>query len=331
MLPYAESTIDQIIQDISLLEYVSDYIDLEEKGKDYFGICPFHNENTASFSITPSKNSWYCFGCGNGGTVIDFVKKYNKVSFVKAVSILLDYANIDVSNLKFESETFQLFKKVAKLNEKSNKGKEHIILLPDTMDSYEFSGLDIWKKEGISDDVLNKYQVRFDRNSGRIVYPIHDHNGNIINVKGRIVSSNWKERKLRKYTYYYPVEQSDFFFGLYQNKQAIIDADSVIVFESAKSVMKMETNGIYNCVSLETSHFTDDQIRLLLSLRIHDIILALDNDVPLVDIKKDLKLLTKMTNVYVIKDSKKRLGEKDAPCDRGFELWKQLYEERFRL
>jgi DNA primase len=331
MLPYAESTIEQLVQEIHLLEYVSDYIDLEKKGKDYFGICPFHNENTASFSITPEKNSWYCFGCGNGGTVIDFVMKYNKVSFVKAISILLDYADIDVSKLKCESETFQLFKKIAKLNMKANKAKDHMILLPDTMDTYEFSGLDIWKKEGISDSVMNKYQVRFDRNAGRIVYPIHDIDGNLINVKGRIISCNWKERKLRKYTYYYPLEQSDFLFGLYQNKKAILDADEVIVFESAKSVMKMETNNVHNCVSLETSHFTDDQIKLLLSLQVHDIILALDNDIPLVDIKKDVKMLTKMTNVYVIKDSKKRLGEKDSPCDKGFELWKELYKERIKI
>lgn len=331
MLQYAESTIEQIIEKIDLLEYVSDLIDMEQKGKDYFGICPFHNENTPSFSITPSKNSWYCFGCGNGGSIIDFVMKYKKISFTKAVSVLLDYANIDISNMKIESETFQLFKKLAKLTNKTSSKNEHIILLPDIMDTYEFSGLDIWKKEGISDSILNKYQVRFDRSAGRIVYPIHDHNGNIINVKGRIVSSNWKERKLRKYTYYYPLEQSDFLFGLYQNKEEILKCGSVIVFESAKSVMKMESNGIFNCVSLETSHFTDDQIRLLLSLQLHDIILALDNDVALTDIKKDTKMLSKMTNLYIVKDSKKRLGEKDAPCDKGIDIWKNLYEERFRI
>lgn len=252
------------------------------------------------------------------------------MSFPNAVGYLLNYANIDTSTAKLESETFQLFKKLAKLIEPKISKGQHTILLPDTMDQYEFSGLDLWKKEGISDATLTKYQVRFDRSAGRIVYPIHDCHGNLINVKGRIVSSNWQERQARKYTYYYPMIQSDFLFGLYQNQKCIQDKGEVIVFESAKSVMKLESWGICNCVSIETSHFTDEQIKLLLSLH-GNVIIGLDKDVPIPTIKKDLKLLCKLTNVYVIKDNHDLLGQKDAPCDKGLDVWNRLYKEKFRL
>lgn len=330
MAQYAESTIDQIHENISLLDYAQKIIELTPKNKDWFGICPFHKENTPSFSITPEANSFYCFGCGEGGSIINFVMLYKKMSFPNAVQYLLNYANIDTSNEKLESETFQLFKKLAKLIEPKTSKGDHIILLPDIMDQYEFSGLDLWKKEGISDATLNKYQVRFDRSAGRIVYPIHDADGNIINVKGRIISSNWQERQARKYTYYYPMVQSDFLFGLYQNKKCIEEKGEVLVFESAKSVMKLETWGMCNGVSIETSHFTDEQIKLLLSLH-GNVIIGLDRDVPIPTIKKDLKLLSKLTNVYVIKDNRELLGAKDAPCDKGLDVWKQLYKEKVRL
>jgi DNA primase len=126
------------------------------------------------------------------------------------------------------------------------------------------------------------------------------------------------------------LNQSDFLFGLYQNRKYIEESGSVIVFESAKSVMKMETNGINNVVSIETSHFSDQQINLLLSLKC-DIIIALDNDVALDVIKQGVRKLTKMTNVYVIKDTLSILDEKDAPCDKGFDIWEKLYEYKVRL
>jgi len=220
MVKYAETTIDEVAR-ISILEYIQNVVDLEEKGKDYFGLCPFHNENTPSFSVTPETNNFYCFGCGTGGNIINFVMQYHNYSFAQAIKHLLQYANIDTRELKKESETFNLFKKMSRLTESRLKTKEHDILPVNIMDSYSLSGLEPWKKEGMSDAVLEKYQVRMDRNACRIVYPIHDEQGNIINIKGRIMSSNWKDRQLRKYTYYYPLDQSDFLFGLYHNKYAI--------------------------------------------------------------------------------------------------------------
>jgi len=329
MVKYAETTIDEVAR-ISILDYIQNVVDLEEKGKDYFGLCPFHNENTPSFSVTPETNNFYCFGCGTGGNIINFVMQYHNYSFAQAIKHLLQYANIDTRELKKESETFNLFKKMSRLTESRLKTKEHDILPVNIMDSYSLSGLEPWKKEGMSDAVLEKYQVRMDRNACRIVYPIHDEQGNIINIKGRIMSSNWKDRQLRKYTYYYPLDQSDFLFGLYHNKYAIEEKRSVIVFESAKSVMIMESNGVKNVVSIETSHFSDEQIMLLLSLKC-DIIIALDNDISLENIKKGIKSLIKMTNVYVVKDTFGILEKKDSPCDKGFDVWKKLYESRIRL
>jgi DNA primase len=158
MVKYAESTIEDIDEKVSLLDYAKDIIDLELKGNDYFGICPFHNENTPSFSISPHNNTFFCFGCGRGGSIINFVMLYHNLNFPKAIKHLLEYANIDEKQLKKESETLALFKKMYKLIEKSKKNVEHTILLPDIMDRYEFSGLEPWKKEGISDAILTKYQ-----------------------------------------------------------------------------------------------------------------------------------------------------------------------------
>src|SRR5690606_39943159 len=71
-------------------------------------ICPFHDETDASFSVSPEKNIWYCFGCGKGTTIIDFVKEYHKVKFPKAVEMLLDYSKLDISNLKEDRKSTRL-------------------------------------------------------------------------------------------------------------------------------------------------------------------------------------------------------------------------------
>lgn len=176
---------------------------------------------------------------------------------------------------------------------------------------------------------LKKYNVKFDETANRIVYPIHDIDNNLINIKGRTLNPNFKELGIRKYTYYYPVGTHDFLFGLNFKKDIL--GDEVFIFESAKSVMKMDSFGLYNALSMETSKMTDLQERLLLKLNVKNVIIALDKGIGINTIKRDFSRLSKFVNLYIIYDSKDVLKNKNSPIDQGIEDFKILYNRRFRL
>ena len=100
----AEEKINQIRQSVDIVELISEYVQLKKQGRNYFGLCPFHGESTPSFSVSPDKQIFHCFGCGAGGNVFSFLMELEGISFQEAAIKLAEKANIDLARLNFISE-----------------------------------------------------------------------------------------------------------------------------------------------------------------------------------------------------------------------------------
>lgn len=324
--------LSEIIENVNIVDYAEQYLELtKQPNGEYIGLCPFHSERSPSFTITPTNQLYYCFGCGAGGNVLNFIQKHHKCNFHRAVQLLKEYADIsdDVTTTTKLTST-NVIKKYKFIGDKK-KQKEHIVLEPNIMSKYEknASALKAWEDEGISKQVLEKYQVRYDPFSNRIVFPVRDYDGTIINVKGRTIDSNFKEKRIPKYTNYYELGQNDFIYGYYEHYQHYINQKEIILFEGEKSVMKCEGWGIYNTGALSTSHLDSFQFKILLKLGVR-VVFALDKHV---DIRKDKEIskLKRYVPVQYIYDKNNLLAEKDAPVDKGLEVWNTLYEGRYNL
>ena len=100
---YSEDIIEQVRSENNIVDVIGDYVKLQKKGSSYFGLCPFHNEKSPSFSVSPHKQMYYCFGCGEGGDVINFVMKIENLDFMDAVKLLANRCGIEINTHVDES------------------------------------------------------------------------------------------------------------------------------------------------------------------------------------------------------------------------------------
>lgn len=325
---YDSETLKQINENVNLLEYVSNSLELKKKGEDYWGHCPLHIDKTPSFSITPSKNAYYCFSCGKSGHIISYLINYEKLKYDEAVEKAAKLANFDLSKI-CKSETVAFLKEVHMAQNRHISVYQHEILDCCKLEKFQDKVASEWLQEGIKPEIMKLFGVRIDSWSNRIVYPVYDIDNNLINVKGRTRYENFKELGLAKYINYYPVGVMDYFQGLNITLPYIKQANEIIIFESLKSVMKLFGWNYKNSVSAEKHTLTDEQINLLIKLRVN-IVFAYDFDVVYEksDVKSSIDKLKRITNVYVIKSD---IKSKDSPADRGVEFWEQMYAQKQKI
>lgn len=320
------ATIEQINASVDLIDYASQTMNLIKRGKDYFCSCPLHEDKTPSLSFNSEANLFYCFSCGKGGGIIDYLKYYEGLSFDDAVRKAITLSSGEISLNKSNTSRF-----LKSIEEDSQKEVLHTALDKTIYyRSFKQMPITLWEQEGIRRDVMDLFEIRIDTNQGRIVYPVYDMQGNFINVKGRTMLSNYKELGIPKYINYYPIGTMDYFQGYNIAKDYI--TDSVIVFEGIKSVMKAFGWGYKNCISAEKHTLTNEQVNALIALQV-DVIFAYDKDVSYAskDVRKSLEALKRVCNIYLIKDFTDTLEEKDAPVDKGKELWDNLYKNKRKL
>ena len=320
--------VSDLLNTVDILEYVSQYTDFEERNGEYWALSPLKAENTPSFSINREKQWYYDFSSGTGGNLLSFIQRYERCDLYRSVEILKGYANIDETiNITKRLETTKIIKKFRKQKE-SSKESAGIVLDKTYMDKYviDKNKMDIWIKEGIPYEILIRHGVRVDKISNRIIYPIYDMSGNLINISGRTLDENFKEKKIRKYTYYKPLRELNTIYWLYQNLKNIKEKNEVIIFEGAKSVMIAEAWGIKNTGALLTSHLNKCQLKILIQLGVR-VVFALDEDV---DVEKDVQIqkLKRYAKIEIVKNTNKILSEKMSPVDQGENVWKNLYEQR---
>lgn len=331
---YDDEMLQQINENADLFGYVSQTMELEKKGNDYWAHCPLHTDLTPSLSFTPAKNSYYCFSCGKSGGIIGYLIDFEKMKFEDAVEKAAKLANLDLSKM-CHSKTITFLKKLRALAMKPKSAYEHRILDDSELDKYQIEPVKEWLDEGIEQDVMDLFGVRVDTWQNRIIYPVYDICGNLINIKARTRYKNYKQMRIPKYINYFQVGVMDYFQGLNTTLKYVLDANEIIIFESVKSVMKAYGWGYKNCASAEKHTLTKEQIDLLVKLRVN-IVFAYDCDVDYrsSDIRQDIDKLKRVTNVFVIEDRKKLLGGKDtknAPVDCGEEIWETLYSQKRKV
>lgn len=328
--------VSEIIDMIDMVEYVSQYIDLEEKGGEFWGLSPWKEEKTPSFSIRPDAKIFCDFSSGKSGNLVDFVMAYHHKTVYEAVQILKQYAHISEKDgqvtVRLEAS------RVAKRYRHQEKRPPKCIAktLPDNyMDRYEFrrDKLQVWADEDITWDSMKRFGVRYDAFDDRIVYPIRDLDGNIISVCGRTLDPDFKEKRIRKYTYLNQIGTIATMCCFWENKEEILNRKELVLFEGFKSCLKMDGWGYHNTAGIMTSHLSQNQFEFLVKLaNFHGvrIVFALDSDV---DITKDdnIKRLMHYATVEWVCNQDDVLDEKMAPVDAGKEIWDQLYRERRRL
>lgn len=332
-MQYDEDFLQEISSNVDLVDYIGQDIELKQKGKDYFGHCTKHLDRTASFSVNPSKNMYYCFSCGRGGSVIQYLQEYEGLSFDDAVEKTCRLANADISQMCY-SPTVKLLKKIRKLRQKC-VSTEHTILDETEYEKYKKLPINEWLDEGIRQKEIDMFDIRIDEKSNRIVYPVRDLQWRLINIKGRTRFEDYKAMHLMKYINYFPVGTMDYFQGLNVTLPYVKENNEIILFESIKSVMKCFGWGYKNCASVEKHSVTDEQIRLLIRLKVN-VVFAYDSDVSYrtKDIIGSLTKLKRFTNVFIIEDKDSLLGgveARNSPADLGMQTFEKLYKKKRRV
>lgn len=325
--------IQEISDNVDILEYIEQSVELKKKGKDYFGSCPKHLDVTPSFSVTPDKNSFYCFSCGCGGGIIQFLVEYENMSYDDAIVKASKLASVDLSTM-CQSQTVKINKRLRKLKQKEEL-IEHQTLERKELEQYRTGTVKEWLDEGIRQEEIDIFEIRLDDRSNRIIYPVYDVKSNLINIKGRTRFPEYKKMGLCKYTNYFKVGTIDYFQGLNITLPYVKQSGEIKIFESIKSVMKLFGNEIKDSASAEKHTLTDEQIRLLIKLRVN-IVFCYDSDVTYKEkeVKRNIDTLKKFTNVYLIEDKDNLLGGKEAknsPIDNGFSVWEQLYANKRKV
>lgn len=275
-------------------------------------------------------NKFYDFSSGKGGTVLAFIRNYFRCSESEAVEKLQQYAGANgVVAPRRRMEATKVAKRFAprKRRGKADKTK---ILPDDYMSRYIWRDdkLDLWRQEGISDESMRKFQVAYDDFSDRIVYPIRNMDGKIISVSGRTVDPDWKEKGLRKYTYFQSLGTVATIFGAAESMESVRETGEIILFEGAKSVFIMDSWGYHNTGAVLTSHLNPNQLKILAKLGVR-VVFALDKGV---NIREDenIKRLRRYVTVEYVWDKDDLLEDKMSPVDAGREVWERLYEGRYR-
>ena len=325
--------LSDLVDAVDLVAYVGQYRALElRRDGCYWGLSPFKEENTPSFNIDPGKQLYYDFSTGRGGDALQFAKDYHGVGTAEAARFLMKFAGItdeDLGAVRLDAA------KIARQYRPRQPAKGAALpsFLPkDYMDAmYEKAPdkLAIWLAEGISVQSMERFRVRYDSVTNRLVFPVRDMAGNIINVCGRTLDEDFKTKKTPKYIYMRSIGSMPTIFGFADNEQFIREENRMILFEGSKSVMLADTWSIRNTGALLTSHLSEWQMRELIRLQI-PVVFALDKDI---DVRADKRIgrLSRYVTVEAIVDAGDLLQPKMAPVDAGAATFQKLYDERIRI
>jgi len=301
-----QETINRINDTADIVDVVSKYVDLKKRGRNFFDLCPFHNEKTPSFSVAPDKGIYHCFGCGNGGNAVNFIMEYEKISFVDAIQELGGQLGIDVEfsgdnkSKEFFHALYDIHNLAANLYHKtlfSDKGKKAKQYLLDrgidenliklfkigfAANNSKFL-LESIKAKQYKKDVIEKSGLFGSSNSGiydrfrsRIMFPIFNTSNKVIAFGGRVfgVDDPAKYMNSPETPLYH---KSEIFYGLNLSRDIIRKENYAILVEGYTDVIQLFQAGIKNVIAVSGTAFTDqhvNQIRRLTS----KVFLAYDGD-----------------------------------------------------
>ena len=306
MARYSEEVIEEVRQANDIVDVISQYMHLKRSGRNYFGLCPFHNEKSPSFSVSPDKQIFHCFGCGKGGNVYTFVSAIEGISFFEAIQLLAERANIQLPTLENNRDAQKeiLKDKVYKVNEfateyyhqnlynaQSKIGQEYVKkrqLSNETLKSYRigFSGkfdelYQELKKQGFEEKEIlesglvnkNERGQYIDRYRNRLMFPICDIRGRVIAFGGRVLDDSKPKYINSPENVVY--SKGRHLFGLNVAKKK--DTKKLLIVEGYMDVISLHQRGITNVVAPLGTALTEQQ-GWLLRKNTEQIILSFDSD-----------------------------------------------------
>ena len=295
----SQSTIQQILSRIDIIDIIGSFIKLKKRGTNYLGLCPFHNEKSPSFTVSPAKEIYKCFGCGRSGNSIGFLMEHEKYSYVEALRWLAVKYNVTVE----ETETTPA-QKLQQLSADSlyiinafaqNFFSDHLF----NSDEGQDIGLSYLKERGFREDIIRKFQIGFnpeardsfakaaiaaqynvellqksglvairdekpvDNYRGRIIFPIHNQSGKVLGFGARILKTNDRAPKYINTPENDIYVKSKILYGSYFARLAIDKADECLLVEGYTDVVSLHQAGIENVVASGGTSLTPDQLRLV--------------------------------------------------------------------
>ena len=297
-----QATIDRILDAAQIVDVVSEFVTLRRRGVNYIGLCPFHNEKTPSFSVSPSKGLCKCFSCGKGGNVVHFIMEHEQLSYYEALKWLARKYNIEVKERELTNEEKQaqsLRESLFVVNQFASEYFQDVLY--NHIDGQRI-GMTYLRGRGFRDDIIKKFQLGYstdspdalakaaiqkgykeeflvktglcyrkdngslhDRFWGRVIFPVHTLSGKIVAFGGRVLSSATKNVQMK----YVNSPESEIYhksrelYGIYFAKQAIVRQDRCFLVEGYTDVISMHQSGIENVVASSGTALTSEQIRLI--------------------------------------------------------------------
>lgn len=294
------ATIQQITSRIDILDVVGEFVKLKKRGTNYLGLCPFHNEKTPSFTVSPAKEIYKCFGCGKSGNTIGFIMEHEKYNYVEALRWLAARYNIEIEETETSPEQ-KLQQQTAEslhiINNFAQKFFTKALLESEEGQSIALSYL---QERGFRKEVIDKFQIGYNPNQrnaltqallsnqfnrellpksglvsirdndelvdnyrGRIIFPIHNNTGKIIGFGARVIGKSDRGPKYINTPENEIYVKSKVLYGSYFARTAIDKADECLLVEGYTDVISLHQAGIENVVASGGTSLTTDQLRLI--------------------------------------------------------------------
>lgn len=317
-----ESLKEYIIQN-DLLEEILEELGFEpkDKGKNFL-FSNLDGDNQTAICVYKENLKVINFTRGYKGDIITLVQECMNISFLEALNIVVDitgFANFKSSN----NDYLKILTEIEKTSEKVEENEELKVLDESILGEYKHSPNTMWLEEGIDVDTQCKFEICYDIGSSSIIIPIRNEDGNLIGIKNR---KNTSDDVYMKYYYSHSFPKGKVLYNLHNAKDFIFNRQEVIVVESEKSVMKLWSNGIKNCVAISGSCLSFNQILKLEKLNVN-IILAYDKD-------KGWEYMSKEKSKFILNcdyiyDDEELLEDKESPIDRGVEVFLKIIENKY--
>ena len=306
-----ENKIEEIRSAANIVDIISEFINLRKRGKNFIGLCPFHNEKTPSFTVSEDKQIFNCFGCHSGGNVFKFLMDYEKISFIEAVKSVAERLGIQVeyddqqspekqSELEILYDVNDLaakyFSNILQTEPEGENGRKYFHQRKITKQTMRAFGLGYApsKRDAFIEYAKNRIDLDkalqlgligkgneghlFDKFSGRIIFPIYSPNGRVVGFGGRILEKNEYAAKYLNSPESIIYTKGKILYGLSYAKDEIRRLNKVIMVEGYMDLISLFQNGIKNVVAVSGTALTEDQV-ILLSRFSKNIVLLFDADI----------------------------------------------------
>jgi len=295
----SQSSIQEILGRIDIIDIVGGFVKLKKRGANYLGLCPFHNEKTPSFTVSPSKEIYKCFGCGRSGNAISFIMEHEKYSYVEALKWLASKYGIEIQETFTTDEQRQQIQTADSLYIINSFAQQFFTRQLFETEEGQDIGLSYLKERGFREEVIKKFQLGYsperrdafakeaiakqynpelllktglvvnrneqllDNYRGRVIFPVHNHSGKVLGFGARILKSNDKAPKYINTPENEIYVKSKILYGSYFARQAIDKSDECLLVEGYTDVISLHQSGIENVVASGGTSLTVDQLRLI--------------------------------------------------------------------